>query len=188
MAIVREFHKPDFFITMTCNPHWPEIKEKLLNGQTAQDRPDLVARAFKLKSDQLMNDLTHGGLLGKVVAHMQVIEFQKRGLPHKHILIILANHDRVGTAALVDSCVTAELPPSPDDVDDAEVKAELQRLETIVLTNMIHGPCGEENPSSPCMVDGKCSKGFPKDFVERTIVDPENHYATYKRRRPEDGG
>ena len=47
MAICREFHKPDFFITMTCNPHWPEIKEQLKPGQTAQDRPDLVARVFK---------------------------------------------------------------------------------------------------------------------------------------------
>ena len=25
MAIVREYHKPDFFITMTCNPRLPEI-------------------------------------------------------------------------------------------------------------------------------------------------------------------
>ena len=25
MAIVREYHKPDFFITMTCNPKWNEI-------------------------------------------------------------------------------------------------------------------------------------------------------------------
>jgi hypothetical protein len=26
MAICREYHKPDYFITMTCNPHWPETK------------------------------------------------------------------------------------------------------------------------------------------------------------------
>ena len=44
MAMCREFHKPDFFITMTCNPHWPEIKAELLPGQSAQDRPDIVAR------------------------------------------------------------------------------------------------------------------------------------------------
>ena len=37
-----------------------------------------------------MNDLIAGEVLGKVVAHMHVIEFQKRGLPHAHILIILA--------------------------------------------------------------------------------------------------
>jgi hypothetical protein len=30
MAIVRTYGKPDLFITVTCNPHWPEIKSKLL--------------------------------------------------------------------------------------------------------------------------------------------------------------
>ena len=81
MAIVREFHKPDFFITMTCNPKWKEIQAELSDGQTPQD-PDLTARVFKLKEDQLMKDLISGQLLGQVVAHMNVIEFQKRGLPH----------------------------------------------------------------------------------------------------------
>ena len=43
MAICREYHKPDFFITMTCNPHWDEISKELRKGETSQDRPDLVA-------------------------------------------------------------------------------------------------------------------------------------------------
>ena len=75
MAICREYHKPDFFITITCNPKWPEIQKLLKHGQTAQDRPDIVARVFKLKKDQLMQDLKTGGVLGKVVAHMNVVEF-----------------------------------------------------------------------------------------------------------------
>ena len=29
MAIVREYHKPDYFITMTCNPKWKEITAEL---------------------------------------------------------------------------------------------------------------------------------------------------------------
>ena len=68
---------------------------------------------FKLKKDQLMNDIVHGSFLWKVLAHMHVIEFQKRGLPHAHILIILANEDRAMTADYVDSMVSAELPPAP---------------------------------------------------------------------------
>ena len=87
MAIVREYHKPDFFITMTFNPKWPKIISGLKKGQTAQDRPDLVARVFKQKKDQLMQDLKSGHIFGKVVAHMNVIEFQKRGLPHAHIFL-----------------------------------------------------------------------------------------------------
>ena len=188
MAICREYHKPDFFITMTCNPNWPEIKEQLKKGQTAQDRPDIVARVFKLKKDQMMQDLKSGHVLGKVVAHMHVVEFQKRGLPHAHILIILADDDRTMTADMVDSIVSAELPPDPAKNDDPCKAAELKRLEEIVLSNMIHGPCGAENPNCPCMDSGRCTKNFPKEFCKQTIVDQDNNYATYRRRAPEHGG
>ena len=84
MAIVHKHHKPDYFITMTCNTNWPEITENLEPGQKAQDRPDLVARVFKQKKDQLMQDLISGGILGKAVAQLHVIEFQKRGTPCSH--------------------------------------------------------------------------------------------------------
>ena len=188
MAIVREFHKPDFFITMTCNPKWPEIQSELLDEQTPQDRPDLVARVFKLKKDQLMHDLISGQLLGKVVAHMNVIEFQKRGLPHCHILLILADHDRLITKEFVDQVIVAELPPSPHDTSDPEVKEARQILQDIVSSNMIHGPCGSLNQNSPCMENGKCTKKYPKEFLKETIVDPDNSYATYRRRSPQDGG
>ena len=188
MAICRKYHKPDFFITMTCNPNWPEIKSELLEGQTPQDRPDIVAKVFKFKKDQLINDLTHGGVLGEVVAHMYVIEFQKRGLPHVHILLILADHDRIVTPALVDSVVSAEFPPNPDDTQDPGVREQRQKLQDIVLNSMVHGPCGEGNPNSPCMENGRCTKKFPKEYVKKTIVDPESCYATYQRRSPGDGG
>lgn len=29
MTYVRNYGKPDLFITFTCNPHWPEIKQYL---------------------------------------------------------------------------------------------------------------------------------------------------------------
>ena len=188
MAICREYHKPDFFITMTCNPHWPEIQIHLKEGQSPQDRPDIVARVFKQKKDQLMDDLKYGDLLGNVVAHMHVVEFQKRGLPHAHILIILENKDRPVSPEKVDSIVVAELPPSPDDTDDINEKAQRKRLQDIVLSNMIHGPCGADNPRCPCMVDGKCTKKFPKPFQKATTVDPDSNYAIYRRRSPNDGG
>ena len=188
MAICRVYHKPDYFITMTCNPHWPEIKAGLREDQTAQDRPDLVARVFKAKKDQLMQDLITGGIFGKVMAHMSVIEFQKRGLPHAHILIILADEDRTLTNELVDSIVVAELPPDPEDSEDEVAKEQRRRLQTIVLTNMIHGPCGAANPKSPCMDNGRCTKSFPKEFRPVTVIDPANNYPTYRRRAPGEGG
>ncbi|KAI2503312.1 Helitron helicase-like domain at N-terminus [Fragilaria crotonensis] len=90
LAIVRRMGKPDLFITMTTNPQWPEVMENLLPGQTANDRPDLVARVFHLKFTDMMSDLQKRQVLGRVVAAIYTIEFQKRGLPHAHILVILA--------------------------------------------------------------------------------------------------
>ena len=137
MAICRKYHKPDLFITMTCNPKWPEIQSQLLPGQTAQDRPDIAARVFKLKKDQLIDDLVHGQILGTVVAYIYVIEFQKRGLPHAHILLILPDHDRLVTPAMVDSIVSAELPPSPMDAENEVAKKQREMLEDIVISSMI---------------------------------------------------
>ena len=159
----------------------PEIKEQLNQGQTAHDRPDLVARVFKQKKDQLMNDLIVGEVLGKVVAHMHVIEFQKRGLPHAHILLILSAQDRVFTQDLVDSIVVAELPPKPEQTEDEEEKEQRKRLQKIVLSNMIHGPCGKANPNCPCMENGRCKKNFPKRFQKQTVVDKDNNYPIYRR-------
>ncbi|KZP22144.1 hypothetical protein FIBSPDRAFT_1018870, partial [Athelia psychrophila] len=44
LALARFFRKIDLFITVTCNPQWPEIQRELLPGQHPSDRPDLVAR------------------------------------------------------------------------------------------------------------------------------------------------
>ncbi|CAN0897217.1 ATP-dependent DNA helicase PIF1 [Linum grandiflorum] len=46
---------------------------------------------------------------------------------------------------------------------------------------MLHGPCGQMRPSSPCMKDNKCAKFFPKPFAPETTFD-KNGYVTYRRR------
>ena len=177
---------------MTCNPKWPEIQNNLLPGQEALDRPDVVARVFKLKKDQLIKDLTQGAIFGDCQAYLWVIEFQKRGLPHIHILIILAQGQRPKTTQQVDNIVSAELPPNPNEhgITDEE-KSRRKPLWDIVTSNMIHGPCGKDNPNSPCMknaIDSKCPKKFPKPFFKGTIIDDDMSHPIYRRRSPEDGG
>lgn len=83
---------------------------------------------------------------------MHVIEFQKRGLPHAHMLIWLHPNDRPKTTEQIDKMVSAEIPdPSIDPVGYEAVK-----------NYMIHGPCGTDCVNSPCMVKGRCIKHFPK--------------------------
>ena len=89
MSIVKRFGKPDFFITMTANPSWPEVKESLRNGETAANRPDIVARVFRIKLRVLLEKLLKEHVLGKVIGYTWVIEFQKRGLPYTHILLLV---------------------------------------------------------------------------------------------------
>ena len=48
------------------------------------------------------------------------------------------------------------------------------------MRHMMHGPCGIANKRSPCMSDGKCTKHFPKKFVQATTIG-EDGYPLYKR-------
>lgn len=89
MALVRKYGKPDIFLTMTCNPNWDEINRELYPGQTPQDRPDLVVRVFRAKLAEFKDKLLQKYIIGKVKAYVYVVEFQKRGLPHAHFLLIM---------------------------------------------------------------------------------------------------
>lgn len=172
MIQVKETGKPDLFITMTCNPSDPDILKCLNANETPNDRPEIVARVFKLKSDKLRDLIIKEGLFGDVVAFCWVIEFQKRGLPHMHMLITLQNEYKLRTPELLDRCITAEI---PDEIQS-------KQLYDIVVKFMIHGPCGLTYPNAICWdkKKNKCSKKFPKAFREMTEIN-ENGYPFYKR-------
>lgn len=177
MTIVRKYGKPDLFITFTCNPGWPEIVNNKGNHAVASDRPELVARVFHAKLKQLMSDITENRVFGNVDAYVYTVEFQKRGLPHAHILIILSDGNKLLTAEDVDDVVCAELPDPADENN--------QRLFTAVTSHMIHGPCGQLNRNSPCMAEGICLKKYPKAYSAETVYVSDGGYPTY--RRPDNG-
>jgi hypothetical protein len=195
MAVVRKYRKPDLFITFTCNPEWTEITTALTSPQTYRDRPDLVARVFKLKLQALCDELNKDGIFGRRIAHFMVVEFQKRGLPHAHILLILASEDQLRSSQHIDDCICAELPPDPKSFKDGSPEQEqAQRLQDVIINHQVHGPCGDENPSCPCMYDNSgqrvnfCTKGYPINFQETTVWDESVHHPLYRRRSPEQGG
>ncbi|KAK9724002.1 hypothetical protein RND81_05G040500 [Saponaria officinalis] len=144
--IIDGISVPDLFLTFTCNPKWDEITQFLASnpGQRPEDRPDIVARVFKIKLNELIHDITKNAFFGKVLAVIYTIEFQKRGLPHAHICVFLHPADKHTDGAAIDKII-------------------------------------KHNYKSPCMVDGKCSKYYPRKFTDETSVS-EDDYPKYRRR------
>ncbi|KXN90268.1 hypothetical protein AN958_04576 [Leucoagaricus sp. SymC.cos] len=158
---------------MTANPNQEEIQSALLPGQTASDCPDIVAQVFEQKKKALLKEIMNG-LFGNCVAMVHTIEFQKRGLPHIHVLIFLYSLDKIRDANYIDIIVSAKIP-------GCNIHSVLY---DVVTTVMMHGPCGDRFPNACCMVNGRCSKQYPKPFNSETLYG-EDAYSRYAR--PEDG-
>jgi hypothetical protein len=159
------------------------------------DRPDIVSRVFRLKLKELQRDLKIKQVLGKAIAYLDVIEWQKRGLPHAHILVILRPEDRILTSDGIDEVVSAELPIEPVRTNFAGGPAgarkfeaatnAYERLLNIVLNNMIHRDCSKGGRPEPCIRnDGNCKSGFPHDFAAATQWCATDIYPKYRRRAP----
>ena len=85
-------------------------------------------------------------------AVLYTIEIQKRGLPQAHILILLKDKSKCHDPSQIDDIICSKI---PDKDEDPEAYVAVENY-------MMHVPCGEANTKSPCMVDNKCTKHFPK--------------------------
>jgi hypothetical protein len=171
IAICREYGPPDLFITFTCNTKWSEITLAILKGEQANDRDDIIVRVFHMKLEELLEDIRSKKIFGEVIAILYSVEFQKRGLPHVHILVWLDKKDNQITPEIIDTWISAEIPnPNQDPLGYV-----------LVAEHMIHRPCGNKNEKSPCMKKGKCSKYYPKEFQDETNFT-DNGFTQYRRR------
>jgi hypothetical protein len=103
---------------------------------------------FKIKLKELINDIHNNHILGRTIVGIYVVEFQKRGLQHAHILIFFTKDYKPHTVEDVDRMISVELPNS-----------EMNKLaHKTVARCMMHGPCGAAFPNAPCMEEGKCKK------------------------------
>jgi len=145
MALVRKFGKPDLFITFTCNLAWPKIADSIHSWETPTNRPDIVVRVFHAKVQELIRLICKVEIFGAMTAFLYTVEFQKRGLPHIHLLLTLGDNSKFRNPEDIDKVVSAEI-PDPSN----------KELYELVKAHMVHGPCGHLNPSCVCMQDEKC--------------------------------
>ena len=177
LAINALIGPPDYFLTMTGNPHWREIEEGLMSDfheTKPAHRPDLIHRVFNLKKKAMVQDIENGAL-GTFEAGVHVIEYQKRGLPHCHMLVWVANDCKPRTAGNLDLIVNAQLP-------DPDTQPEIYNM---VSDMCMHNRCDKLH-SAKCLVTGKdgkrkCKGSFPKNFREVSGADATGMFAAPKR-------
>jgi hypothetical protein len=112
-----------------------------------------------LKLDALLKDIKDG-VLGNVIVKIWVIEFQKRGLPHAHILFILDEASKLRIVEDYDLMVSAEI---------LDPIRHLEAYE-IVTSCMVHGPCVSDFLNAQCMEQGKCKKRYPLPLAKKSVV------------------
>ncbi|CAN1801724.1 hypothetical protein LINPERHAP1_LOCUS23089 [Linum perenne] len=83
MAICRWGGYPDLFLTFTCNSQWPEIQLMIdlvtCSGRRDTNRADIIARVFKLKLNQLLEEITVKKIFGRTIALIQA------EIPNRHL-------------------------------------------------------------------------------------------------------
>ena len=82
---------------MKFNPDWPEIKALLQSGESYADRPDVVERVFEMKKNLLFEFILDYCAFGEVEAYTWTQEWQKRLLPHIHLLLTLKRNSKILT-------------------------------------------------------------------------------------------
>nr|GEU62216.1 hypothetical protein [Tanacetum cinerariifolium] len=116
-----------------CNGSMSSIWKSRPVHHKSPDWPEIGTQVFKMKLTELMDDLTKRHVFGDCYAVVYVIEFQKQGLPHAHILLWLEER------------------------------------------------FNKDTKYAACTTEGKCSKHYPKAFLEETMID-EDGYPIYRRR------
>nr|KAJ0209786.1 hypothetical protein LSAT_V11C400186900 [Lactuca sativa] len=161
MSLCKWFGYPDFFITFTCNPKWPEVKRFLHNTSLhPEDRPDILL--------------------------VYTIEFQKRGLPHSHICLFMHADSKRPTVEYIDPIISAEIPNINEDPELYSLVSEFMihgpcGAENMNCPCMVDKQCSKFFPKQFCNHSSVDVNGYPlymrKNngyFVEKSGVKLDN--------------
>lgn len=110
---------------------------------------------------------------------MYCIKFQKRGMPHMHLVCKFESlsPDQLGE---MDEWCWAEVHPA--EVNDSKAREQ-------VLALMVHRKCGAHNINSFCTQNDRnrpgvkvCGKKHPQPFRDAATINPNTGRAEYRRR------
>lgn len=160
--------RPSLLLTFTSNPAWPDILDNLYEGQRTSDRPDIATRVFFLKFKELLNIVIDQELFGAIRAWTYCVEFQKRGLPHSHLVASLEDPKILEDIDKLDQMFSAEIP-------DKEKSPRLYGIVTKMMTHKCNARCTKDGKVS-------CTYGYPKTLRDTTFV--EENGTVHLRRRP----
>jgi hypothetical protein len=128
----------------------------------------------------LISQIRNSEIFGKVPALVYTIKYQKRGLPHAHIIIFLAGGHAFSESEAIDNLIRAKLPNRALNPDGS--------LTEIVKQVMVYSLCGPLKPGAVYMKKAHANvlltyfKRFPKLFANKTIINKDG-YPKYRRRR-----
>jgi hypothetical protein len=167
-AILRKM-KPDcgFFITVTSNCKCDAAK-RMLDSRNPPDHSDICLRVARQTFRQIMFDLKGpNGLFGNCIGWVWSKEFQKRGLPHWHVVILLRAPEGVNpaTAEFIDQYITAEIPDEPDVNDHSPAGVRARKYFETVGKQYIH-TCTDACKTKK----KKCRFSFPFGYQNETKV------------------
>ena len=180
MAIIYKYGRLSIFITFTANFKWDEITRKLLLGQTATDRPDLVIYIFCIKVTHLLYNLKRKQIFGQYCGSIQTIKYQKWGLLYLYLLLFLYPYDcdRLLDLAVINHFISIELLQPEDN--------PTSYLTNIIKLIIVYSPYSFQNPRAPYIV--ALGLGLPLTYLKRyskrfnpTTVIYKDGYLEYRR-------
>ena len=178
LALCSDIGGVDVFITLTVNTKWPEITERLFDGQTAFEREDLVCVVFHARLEAFLHHLRNGRYFsgGKAILDAHVIEYQHRGLPHAHIVAKLSNGPSKDNVELCAAWIERHIQTTMPDPADADYY-------DLIKEHLIHH-CA--TASNGCLRDGVCYRGYTKTATTATTAFDERGFPIYRRPTVED--
>ncbi|KAL8140249.1 LOW QUALITY PROTEIN: hypothetical protein V2J09_006270 [Rumex salicifolius] len=172
--------------TLTYSLHLYVIRsglkyKKILNriNLKSEDRPCIINRIFKIKLDEMINDLRLDKIFGKLKACNIKLQFSD-------IIIfiyvsLLLYHLRAFEDCLITIVLFLHRESKIKSVEDIDRVIYLE-IQDLVSQPLLYDAWGfwHDEPKK-CLYEGKCTKYYTKEFKNTTIVD-DDCYALYRRR------